>query len=53
MAYIHVQKLVLDEDGKIKSGSASVMESVYEPNKDGSKKGHSKHVQREKLGKIV
>ena len=53
MAYIHVQKLVLDEDGRIKSGSASVMESVYEPNKDGSKKGHSKHVQREKLGKIV
>ena len=53
MTYIHVQKLVLDEDGRIKSGSASVMESVYEPNKDGSKKGHSKHVQREKLGKIV
>ena len=45
MAYIHVQKLVLDEDRKIKSGSASVMESVYEPNKDGSKKGHSKHIQ--------
>lgn len=53
MVYIHVQKLVLDEDGKIRSGSASVMESVYEPNKDGSKKGHSKHVQREKLGKVV
>ncbi len=52
MTYIHVQKLVL-EGGKIKSGSASVMESVYEPNKDGSKKGHSKHVQREKLGKVI
>ncbi len=43
----------LDGDGKIVSGSASVMESVYVPNKDGGKKGHSKHVQREKLGKVV
>lgn len=29
------------------------MESVYSPSEDGSKKGHSKHVQREKLGKVV
>ena len=53
MVYIHLQKLVRDEDGKIRSGSASIMESVYEQNKEGSKKGHSKHVQREKLGKVV
>ncbi len=53
MTYIHLQKLVRDEEGKIRSGSASIMESVYEQNKEGSKKGHSKHVQREKLGKVV
>lgn len=53
MTYIHLQKVTYDTDGKIKSGSAAVMESVYAPNPDGGKKGHSKHVQREKLGKVL
>lgn len=53
MTYIHLQKLERDAAGNIRSGSAAVMESIYVPNKNGSKKGHSKHVQREKLGKVI
>ena len=53
MTYIHVQKLVKDKDGKIVSGSAAVMESIYRPNEGDPKKGHSIHRQKEKLGKVV
>ncbi len=49
MPFIKVQKLVRDEDGKVRSGSAAVMDTVYV--KDG--KYHSKQVQRERLGKVV
>ncbi len=49
MSFIKVQKLVRNEDGSVRSGSAVIMDVVYV--KDG--KYHSKQVQREKLGKIV
>ncbi|MBR6205164.1 MAG: hypothetical protein IKQ60_09040 [Candidatus Methanomethylophilaceae archaeon] len=49
MAFIKVQKLVRNEDGSVRSGSAVIMDVVYV--KDG--KYHSKQVQREKLGKVV
>lgn len=53
MAFIHVQKLVRDEEGNIKSGSACIMESVYVPAKDGENRYHSTHRQKEKLGKVI
>ena len=49
MPFIKVQKLVRNEDGTVKSGSAAIMDTVYV--KDG--KYHSKQVQRERLGKVV
>jgi len=49
MSFIKVQKLVRNEDGSVRSGSAVIMDVVYV--KDG--KYHSKQVQREKLGKVV
>ena len=49
MPFIKVQRLVRNEDGTVKSGSAAVMDSVYV--KEG--KYHSKQVLRESLGKVV
>ncbi len=49
MAFIKVQKLVLDPDGSVRSGSASIMDTEYDP----SYKGRSRHTTREKLGKVV
>ncbi len=49
MAFIKVQKLVRNDDGSVRSGSASLIDVVY----DKDSKYHSKQVQREKLGKIV
>ena len=49
MAFIKVQRLVRNEDGSVRSGSAAIMDVVYV--RDG--KYHSKQVQREKLGKVV
>ncbi len=49
MPFIKVQKLVRNEDGTVRSGSAAIMDAVYV--KDG--KYHSKQVQRERLGKVV
>ena len=45
MAFIKVQKLVLSEDGNVVSGSAAVVDTVY----DSSVKGRSRHRVREKL----
>ena len=50
MAFIRVQKLVRDESGNIKSGSASVEDTVYVSS---GTKNHSRHVTREKLGRIL
>lgn len=51
MAYIKVQKRDVDaQSGKIiNSGSAAVVDTIYNP----SVKGHSQHVVREKLGKVI
>ena len=49
MSFIKVQKLVLSEDGKVLSGSAAIVDTVY----DNSVKGRSRHKVREKLGKVV
>lgn len=49
MAFIKVQKLVLNEDGTVRSGSASIMSTEY----DRDYKGKSKHITRERLGKVV
>ena len=47
MSFIKVQKLVLSEDGKVLSGSAAIVDTIY----DSSVKGRSRHKVREKLGK--
>ncbi|MBN2861433.1 MAG: transposase [Sphaerochaetaceae bacterium] len=49
MAFIKVQKLVVNDDGSIRSGSASIMTTEY----DSSYKGNSRHTTREKLGKVI
>ena len=49
MAFIKVQKLVLSEDGNVVSGSAAVVDTVY----DSSVKGRSRHKVRERLGKVI
>lgn len=49
MAFIKVQKLVRNEDGSVRSGSASILTTEYDP----SRKGLSRHKIREKLGKVI
>ena len=49
MPFIKIQKLVRNEDGSVRSGSAAIMDTVYD--KDG--KYHSRQVVRERLGKII
>ncbi|MEA4866728.1 MAG: transposase [Sphaerochaeta sp.] len=49
MAFIKVQKLVRNEDGSVRSGSAAIMTTEY----DSSYKGRSRHSTREKLGKVI
>jgi len=49
MAFIKVQKLVRNEDGSIRSGSASILVTEY----DRSAKHLSRHRIREKLGKVL
>ena len=49
MSFIKVQKLVLSVDGKVVSGSAAIVDTIY----DSSVKGKSRHKVREKLGKVV
>jgi len=49
MPFIKAQKIVRDEQGKIISGSAAIVDTVYVP--DG--KYHSKQIIREKLGSII
>ena len=49
MAFIKVQKLVLSEDGNVVSGSAAVVDTLY----DSSVKGRSRHRVRERLGKVI
>lgn len=49
MAFIKVQKLVRDENGEVKSGSAAIVGTTYVP----GEKSHAKHYVIEKLGKVL
>ena len=49
MACIKIQKLVLNDDGTIHSGSASIIETTY----DSSIRGNSRKRTRERLGKVL
>ena len=49
MAFIKCQKLIYDEFGTIKSGSASIVDTVY--GQFGTY--HAKHTVREKLGRVL
>lgn len=49
MAFIKAQKLVLDKNGNITSGSASVVDTYY----TNQGKYHAAHSVREKLGKVL
>lgn len=55
MAFIKVQKLKMNDDGVVIGGSAAIVESKYQPQERVKPHGnaHSKHVVREKLGKVV
>lgn len=50
MAFIKAQKIIYDDSGKITSGSASVVDTIYVKT---NKKSHSKQQVREKLGKVL
>ena len=50
MAFIKAQKIVRNEDGNILSGSAAVVDTVYVKS---GQRNHSKHVVRERLGKVL
>ncbi len=49
MAFIKTQKIVRDESGKIISGSASIVETIY----GNFGTYHAKHKVRERLGRII
>ena len=49
MAFIKAQKLKYDENGKIRSGSASVLDTHY----GNFGAYHAKHTVRERLGKVL
>ena len=49
MAFIRVQNLKIDDEGIVVSGTASICETIYDKNVQGS----CKHAVREKLGKIL
>ncbi len=50
MSFIKAQKIVRNADGHIISGSAAIVDSVYVKT---GRKNHSKHVVREKLGRVL
>jgi len=49
MPHIKYQKLVYNADGTIKSGSAAIVDTVY----DSKRKGKCYHPVREKLGRVI
>ena len=52
--FIRPQKIVRDENGVIRSGSASLVKNEYVPNPEGNhKKSHSKQVVVERLGEVI
>ena len=50
MAFIKAQKIVRDDSGRVKSGSAAIVDAVYVST---GTKSHSKHQVREKLGRVL
>lgn len=50
MAFIRTRKLKYDDENRIVSGTAAIIECHYIP---GNVKNHSKQVVREKLGKVI
>ena len=50
MAFIRYRKLVLDNEGKVISGSAAIIDVNYDPD---NKTNHSHQTVREKLGKVI
>lgn len=50
MAFIKAQKIVTDDKGRILSGSAAIVDTVYVPSGTGS---HSRQQVREKLGRVL
>ena len=50
MAFIKPQKIVRDDQGRIISGSASIVDTVYVPT---GRNAHSKQQVREKLGRVL
>jgi hypothetical protein len=50
MAFIRVQNLKRDGDGRVRSGSASVIDVAYDPD---AKSGHSRQKVRESLGRVL
>lgn len=50
MAFIKAQKIIRDENGVITSGSAAIVDTTYVKT---GQKNHSKHIVREKLGKVL
>ncbi len=49
MAFIKVQKLIYNSDGNIVSGSAAIVDTIY----DKTRKYKVKHIVIEKLGKVI
>ena len=49
MPHIKWQKVVFDDNGSVKSGSAAILDTVY----DSNRKGNCFHPVREKLGKVI
>ena len=50
MAFIRTRKIKYDENNKIISGTAAIIESKYV---SGNLKYHSKQIVRERLGKVI
>ncbi len=50
MSFIKAQKIVRNADGYIISGSAAIVDAVYV---NTGQKSHSRHVVREKLGRVL
>jgi len=53
MAFIKAQKLVYNDDGSIKSGSAAIVDVTYQDKEHRTGAYHSKQVVRERLGRVL
>ncbi len=53
MAFIKAQKLTYNDDGSIKSGSAAIVDVIYQDKGHRTSSYHSKQVVRERLGRVL